>query len=37
MMCSFYKSQLAMAALNEELTANCRFTAPTAAQEEETR
>ena len=33
MMCRFYKMQLAMAALNEELSANCRFTAPVAAEE----
>ena len=34
MMCRFYKMQLAMTALGEELSANCRFTAPTAVQEE---
>ena len=35
MMCRFRKMQLAMAALGEELSANCRFTAPTAPEAEQ--
>ena len=35
MMCRFYKMQLAMTALGEELSANCRFTAPTAPEAEQ--